>query len=417
MAKYTISDSFHAKKNIPIWLVKPTERLDMADFKRLESSIKTIGGYYSRFVRAFVFEKEPNETQLNEAFDETQAPTSTVSSNELVAKIPMSEKYAPVDKRTLRSEYEKGKLLVAAASYFDGMYDTERSIPDSEMVWTDKNAGFERELDYSSSRAYVSGKTIKIGYYEAKYKPDVKPLVLAAPIKQKSINFYIDVDAEGTNRSNDSDFFTLEQPIDSATNKNISNGTRVVMALYGKKFCGKVVDKKVSKYTTSMWTYGSNEKKFEEHEDVNYTVSLDNGILQTYANFKIADQDDCNQEVVPAIEKDGNLMFPDAFWNEYIVRLIKNINSRKRTMAARKNKNYAAQDQRAILEYSDMLHNNMLKWTNWEMQNLKSAISVTKETPEEQKYRMEKWQTEFNIKPVFLKKSIQQKLIELNNLI
>jgi hypothetical protein len=59
----------------------------------------------------------------------------------------------------------------------------------------------------------------------------------------------------------------------------------------------------------------------------------------------------------------------------------------------------------------------MLKWTNWEMQNLKSAISVTKETPEEQKYRMEKWQTEFNIKPMVLKKSIQQKLIELNNLI
>jgi hypothetical protein len=146
-------------------------------------------------------------------------------------------------------------------------------------------------------------------------------------------------------------------------------------------------------------------------------VALDNGILQTHANFKIADQGNCNEEVAPAISQDGNLMFPDAFWSEYIVHLVKNINYRKRTMAARKNKTYAAQDQKAILQYSDMLHNNMIKWTNWEIQNPKSALSVTKETQEEQKYRMEKWQTEFNIKPMVLKKSIQQKLIELNNLI
>ena len=414
MAKFTISESFHDKKNKPIWLVKPTERLDMADFKRLERSIKTIGGYYSRFVRAFVFEKEPNETQLNEAFDETMPLTQSVSSNQEVAKIPMSGKYTPVDKSTLRSEYEKGKLLVAAASYFDGMIDMETSIPESEMVWSDKNAGFERELSYDSKRAYVSGNVIRIGYYEAKYKPEIVPLVLATPTKQKSINFYVDVEDDG-NRSANSNFFRLDSS--DSSNKDIPNGTRVYMALYGKKMCGEVIDKKISKYTTSMWSYGSSEKTYQEHEDISYTVKLDNGILQTHANFKIADQDDCKDPVIPAINQEGNLMFPDAFWNEYIVRMIRTINSLKRTMAARKNKNYAANDQANILRYSDTLHSNMIKWNNWEMQNMKSALTVTHENPEEQKYRMEKWASEFKIMPTIIRKSIQQKLIELNNLI
>lgn len=417
MANYTISESFHSKKNIPIWLVKPSNRLDIAEFKKLDSAIKIIGGYYSRFVHAFVFEKEPNEDQLKEAFDENQQIAQPSISSDLIAKIPLQGKFAPVDKRTLRSEYEKGKLLVAAASYFDGMYDTERSIPDSEMVWGDKNAGFERDLDNKNTRAYVSGDIIRLGYYEAKYKPEIKPMVMVAPIKQKSINFYVDVDQDGRNKTNDLNFFTLEKPLDSEINYDIPNGTRVILALYGQKFCGKVVDKSVSEYLISTSSYGSSEKTFERVKNVSYTVMLDNGISQKFAHFKIANESDCNEPVVPAIEQFGDLVFPQDFWSARIVRTIRTINSFKKQMAARKNKSYAAKDQQQILKLSDSLQDNFQIWNDWESQNLESARRITEESEKEQKYRMEKWAKEFNVQTKAEKKSIQQKLIELNNLI
>ena len=46
-----------------------------------------------------------------------------------------------------------------------------------------------------------------------------------------------------------------------------------------------------------------------------------------------------------------------------------------------------------------------------------NVAKLLEESEEEQKYRMEKWAKEFNVQTKAEKKSIQQKLIELNNLI
>ena len=137
MAKYSITPSFHSVKKIDIWLVKPSEKLEYSDYKKLESKIKTIGGYYSRFSRSFVFEQEPSIEKLNEAFGDTE----TTSEKALTAGVPerklalieMSNKFSVIDKRTLRKEYDAKKLLVARSKYPDAMTDSTTYVKDSEL--------------------------------------------------------------------------------------------------------------------------------------------------------------------------------------------------------------------------------------------------------------------------------------------
>lgn len=418
MAKYTITESFNNKKGIDIWLVKPTDRLDISTFRKLEGAIKIIGGYYSRFTHSFVFEKEPNSNELDEAFENLQGISSIAQkagvSEKKLAKIQMG-KYATVDKRTLRSEYNDGKLLVGKASYFDGMQDMSVNIPDDEIVWSGRDPDFEKEFDYSN-RAYVSGNVIRFGNFEAKYKPEIEPLIIEPTKSQKSYNFYVDIESEKA--VNKEDKYVLDT-IDS-NRKDLEKGTRVVLSLYGNKYCGTIIDKQISKYQTTQWSFGSNEKKYIDHEDVRYKVQLDNGIIQTYASFKVDTNNECDEITVPAIEYEGNLVMPESFWSDKIERQIRSINALKKQKAARKKQEYAMQDQKAIERSVNSLKKNMDVWLGWEQSNLDYARKITGETLDEQHFRIDKWVTEFFVKPVeqkIIQKSIYQKLKELNNLI
>jgi hypothetical protein len=417
MENYSISKSHHNKKNIPIWLVKPTGKLDYSTYKKVESAIKILGGYYSRFTNSFVFEKEPKESQLDEAFGGVKdfdkiAKESGVSTNKL-AKIALNTKgISTVDKRTLRSEYEAGKLLVSRYQYFDGMYDTTRQIPDNERVWSKKDPRFEQEFDYSS-RPYISGSVIKYGDFEAKYADDIIPLVLEKSPSQTSMTFFVDVEKE--TKVNDSDTYKLGR-IDSKRN-DLTEGTRVVLSLYGNKYCGKIIDKQISKYNTTSWTFGSNQKKVEEHEDVRYKVLLDNGITQTYSNFKVDTDNECDELSVDAINDKGTPTLAESFWGEKIIRAIRNINYTKKQKASRKKREYAEQDQKYIDRKTSELMADFSLWLSWEMKFKDYARKITGETESEQEFRINNWINELGIfvSPTEKKKkSIREKLIELN---
>lgn len=62
--KFTVTESQHTKTGEKIFLVKYNEELSKEKFVSLTKSIKELGGYYSRFVHAFVFKENP--TQLIE---------------------------------------------------------------------------------------------------------------------------------------------------------------------------------------------------------------------------------------------------------------------------------------------------------------------------------------------------------------
>jgi hypothetical protein len=419
MANYTLTESYHNQKNKKIWLVKPSAKLDYSDYKKLESKIKILGGYYSRFTKSFVFENEPSTEQLDEAFGNvadsgTQAREAGVPQSQ-VAKIAFG-KNATVDRRTLRSEYNDGKLLVAKTSYFDGMYDTTRSIPANEQVWSSKDPGFERQFDYSRS-PYISGNYISFGDYDAKYKPGILPKVVAAPVKQSSLNFYVDIDY--SDKVNKDDSYKLDR-VDSKRN-DLEEGQRVVMSLYGNKYCGKIIDKQISKYRTSTTVLFSGTTTYTDHEDVRYKVLLDNGITQTYATFKLDTENECDEITVPAIvDVDGTKKLPEAFWSFEIVRQVNSINSMKKQKAARKKAEYAAADQKSIDRLTKIFLMNANSWLGWEKENKEYSQKITGETEDEQEYRISKWTNDLGVVPKAppkVKKTLTEKLIELNTLI
>lgn len=286
MPKYTLTEGFHSVKKKPIWLVKPNDKLEYADYKKLEGKIKIIGGYYSRFSRSFVFETEPKIEKLNEAFGDTsttaeKAKEMGVSENKLALIDLKSSGFSTIDKRTLKKEYDAKKLLVAKTSFFDGMMDMSRSIPENEWQWSDKDYGFEKEFDYSRN-PYVSGSVIKLGDYKAKYKDDIVQPVKERSSNQSSLNYFVDV--ENDSKVNKENQYKLDR-IDSDS-KDHEKGDRVVLSIYGNKYCGYISDKRINTYTIRTFSFGQDPKGTGEvREDVSYKVTLDNGVTSINGNL------------------------------------------------------------------------------------------------------------------------------------
>lgn len=398
MPKYTISKSRHAKKGIDIWLVKPLDKLDYSTYKQVESKIKIIGGYYSRFTRSFVFETEPSEEKLNEIFGDTStineiAKENNVSSNK-IAKIIVGEgsKSGKVDKRTLRSEYNDKKLLVTRTSYFDSQYDTSRSIPEKDWSWSDRDNGFERQFDYSSS-PYVSGNYIQYGDYKAKYKEDIIIPKIVKTNSQKSYNYYIDIDRDV--KVNDDDKFQLDRH-DSKRN-DLEEGQRVIMSIYGNKYCGRIVKKEISHFT--IRNYGTNTT--ETQESVRYEVILDNGVKQFLADFKLDTDNECDEVSIPAIfdKKNETYKLPEQYWTNEIINLVNRINSLRQQKSQRKKSEYIIADEKLIQRNEKDLFEKISEWLGWELVNLDYARKITGESEDEQNLRIDKWKNEFNIVP------------------
>lgn len=58
---FTITKTKHTKTNADIWVVKCTKTLTREDYLSLAAKMKSLGGYYSKFVHGFVFKKDPTE--------------------------------------------------------------------------------------------------------------------------------------------------------------------------------------------------------------------------------------------------------------------------------------------------------------------------------------------------------------------
>lgn len=59
--EYDIQKTEHTKTHETIWTVKVIRKLDREEYIRMAEFMKSIGGYYSRFVHAFVFKEDPTE--------------------------------------------------------------------------------------------------------------------------------------------------------------------------------------------------------------------------------------------------------------------------------------------------------------------------------------------------------------------
>lgn len=58
--EYEIQKTEHTKTHETIWTVKVIRKLDCNEYIKMAEFMKSIGGYYSRFVHAFVFKEDPS---------------------------------------------------------------------------------------------------------------------------------------------------------------------------------------------------------------------------------------------------------------------------------------------------------------------------------------------------------------------
>ena len=60
-SRYAIEESIHSKTGEKIWLVKIIPKLTKEEYIIENNKMKNIGGYYSRYVHAFIFKEEPSK--------------------------------------------------------------------------------------------------------------------------------------------------------------------------------------------------------------------------------------------------------------------------------------------------------------------------------------------------------------------
>ena len=56
-----ITEDQHTKTGEKIWIVKPEKQLSKVDFAEVRRELATLQGYYSSFVKGFIFKYDPTE--------------------------------------------------------------------------------------------------------------------------------------------------------------------------------------------------------------------------------------------------------------------------------------------------------------------------------------------------------------------
>lgn len=402
LAPYTLSKSRHTKTGADIWIVKMNSRLDSSTYKAIESKIKQNGGYWSRFVNGFVFNIEPNTDILDNIFGMASI-VSEKNSNIPQAQrglIPFNEASPreTVNRGVLKREWEAGKMLAGAYKGFDGMTDSSYFINDADIKYfakgedkyTDSSLASDFHSSYDTAHINYANKTIEMGYHRMKYKPEIQITDIKKPTGLFSYNYYIDIDKKTV--AGESNF---SMP-DHQKEYDIPNGTRVRVLLYGKKYCGIIIDKKISTYTiTSYMIFSQNEKKNEEHKDVRYIIQLDNGNIQETYNFEIGE---CNEIEQPLLKVANKIMYPEAVWSK-CKDLVYSIANGKRSLAARKLEKYRISDKKYITDRETELYAKMSSFLAWEVSAPQFVEAVTGETLAEQTERRKLWREKLHIQP------------------
>ncbi len=58
---YTITEDVHTKTGETIWIVKPEKQLSKINFAEVRRNFATLKGYYSSYVKGFIFKYDPTE--------------------------------------------------------------------------------------------------------------------------------------------------------------------------------------------------------------------------------------------------------------------------------------------------------------------------------------------------------------------
>lgn len=400
-APYSVIKSKHTKTGKDIWIVRMVNRFDSSTYKAIESKIKQNGGFWSGFVKGFLFNVEPNPDILDNIFGvatiHAQVNESVPQSQRGLITFNEANRYETVNRGILKKEWEAGKMVAAGYKHFDGMQDMDVYTPDSELVYVSKgeNEWIDQSLDsdfsssYESARSNYDSKTITIGSYYLKYKPEIIITDIKKPSGLFSYNYYVNVDKK-VERTEKPDFENQSK------NFGIANGTKVKIEHAGKYYCGEVISNRENTVSITSWSGGS-EREVKKETTVHYKIRLDNGLTMDIDRFQISDS--CVEIEQPLLIRNGKIDWPESVWYDITYAITGRLTGLKRQLAARKLEKYRVQDKKYIAEYEAKLFKDMALFLAWEQTAPLFVESITGETESEQEQRRKLWSEKLNIQP------------------
>jgi hypothetical protein len=88
--EFTVSEDIHTKTGAKIFVAKLTKKVEYEEFKTIENKIKSIGGYYSRFKKGFIFSEYPTQL-LKDTFDNSESKETAEQQNTNIINIELKE--------------------------------------------------------------------------------------------------------------------------------------------------------------------------------------------------------------------------------------------------------------------------------------------------------------------------------------
>jgi hypothetical protein len=108
---FTITKKQHEKTGKDIWVAKLNEKVEKDQFKEISNHVKEMGGYYSRFVKGFVFKEDPEEKLKTMGMSEEKEPEKLVGGLADGKTIEYIAKMHNKDLYFMRKQLQTGRFI------------------------------------------------------------------------------------------------------------------------------------------------------------------------------------------------------------------------------------------------------------------------------------------------------------------
>lgn len=149
----TITKDKHTKTGEDLWVVKPSERVSSEDFKRLKTSAKQNGGYWSSFKHGFIFTDEESANKFNNSNTDNNAETTDEQTAAITDAIISKAGSIAEEASALAESKDAADGKVSEATE---QIDNILSVIDDQLAIlgyysADKDSQFDESFGYSKS--------------------------------------------------------------------------------------------------------------------------------------------------------------------------------------------------------------------------------------------------------------------------
>lgn len=136
--EFTVLEDTHTKTGTKIFVAKLIKKIEYAEFKNIESKIKSFGGYYSRFKKGFIFAENPTEALQKEFNNIVNETIDNIETTEQVKEVqPVQQQEIKINEELARrskenmsfSDYKEGS---ATQEYNNHIEEVAKEIEEAK---------------------------------------------------------------------------------------------------------------------------------------------------------------------------------------------------------------------------------------------------------------------------------------------